>query len=112
MKSELRQLWSSTGLSNGVALALLCLIASLPLQQCFATTDVLLIEQLEYSDSETEQESTKEIKQVDSDEFLIEGTVLSIADLHSAGQYQRHFRLFSTIYVNIFDPPPKASPLL
>lgn len=108
MKSVFGRLWSCAGLPNWVALLLLCLIVSVPVRQCFAATDVILIEQLEHNDGETEQESEKEIQKIDSDEFLVASKANHLESLLDKSHRRQNFGLFNSIYLLIFDPPPEV----
>ncbi|HKK77561.1 MAG TPA: hypothetical protein VJ953_20945 [Saprospiraceae bacterium] len=109
MKSVFGRLWSCAGLPNWVALLLLCLIISVPVRQCFAATDAILIEQLEHNDGETEQESEKEIQKIDSDEFLVERKTIHLDPLLFKPHSRQNFGLFNSIYLLIFDPPPEVA---
>lgn len=109
MKALFVQVWSLMSLSNWVALLLLVLIVSVPIRQCMAASDAILIEQLELNDGETEQESEKEIQKIDGDEFLVEKSVTFSEALHSTYPGKKNFGIINSIFLNIFDPPPEST---
>jgi hypothetical protein len=109
MKGVFGQLWSYTRLPNWVAFTLLCLIASVPIQQSFTNTDTVFIEQLEHNDSETEQETEKEIKKIDGDEFLMEYMTICCEFQLTIPQTKQNRIAWNRDYRNIFDPPPECS---
>ena len=109
MKGVFGQLWSYTCLLNWVALLLLCIITSVPIRQSFTNTDTMFIEQLEHNDSETEQETEKEINKIDGDEFLVEYMASHLELQFSFLKIKPNLNIWNSNFRNIFDPPPELT---
>lgn len=97
-----------TKLPSWAGLVLLLLIASVPIRQRMLNNDQPLVEQLEHSDTESEQESETEIQKMDGDDFFLEIKSLSCFLSLNKLSTRNIFYYRGETFLLIFDPPPEV----